>query len=115
MQAASHRPLLVTFAGLLLLLIATVVVAFLPLGTGKPWLAMGIAVTKTLLVVSVFMGLNRSTGVTRLAACAGVLWLTIAMTIVLADSLTRGWGETNAPDLRSGEHIKTFDRVDHLE
>lgn len=91
----SRKPIYVTFAALMALLIATVAVSFVPLGTANTWLAMAIAVSKMLLVVIVFMNLRRSSGTTRLAAAAGVLWLSFAMICILADYHTRGWEEGN--------------------
>ncbi len=92
---SSQKPIYVTFAALLALLVATVAVSFVPLGIANTYLAMAIAVCKLMLVVVVFMNLRRSSGTIRLAAAAGVLWLSFAMVCVLADYHTRGWGEAD--------------------
>lgn len=111
MQQTNNKPLVITFIALLALLVATVAAAMVPLGFWNVWLALAIAATKTLLVVIVFMGLYRATGVMRMAAAVGLLWLSFALILVMADSMTRGWHETQAAELKSGQHLHTFDRV----
>lgn len=110
-QQTNSKPLFVTFFILLVLLVATVAVAMVPLGAWNVWLAVAIAATKTLLVVTIFMGLNRATGVVRMAATVGLLWLSFALILVMADSMTRGWHETQAGNLKGGVHPDTFDRT----
>ena len=110
-RSAKHQPLMLAFTGLMLLLAATMGMAFVPLGAANVWLAMGIAGTKALVVVIVFMGLTRAIPVARLAAGAGLLWLSFAIILVMADYGTRGRDETQAPSLRAGQHVEAFDRV----
>ncbi len=114
MQQTTSKPLIVTFIALLALLAATVAAAMVPLGVWNVWLALAIAATKTMLVVIVFMGLNRANGVVRMASAVGLLWLSFALILVMADSMTRGWHETQAVDLKSGQHLHTFDRSQDL-
>ena len=110
MPRETFRPLYIAFLALLLLLIATVGATFIPLEGWNVWIALGIATTKTLLVAAIFMGLNRSGGVVRLASVTGLVWLTFMLTIVMADYMTRGWGETQARDLQTGQHVTSYDR-----
>lgn len=99
----SQKPIYVTFAALMALLVATVAVSFVPLGTANTWVALAIAVSKMMLVVVVFMNLYESSGTVRLAAVAGVLWLSFAMICVLADYHTRGWHEGNERSVQVSE------------
>ncbi|MGN6136970.1 MAG: cytochrome C oxidase subunit IV family protein [Aureliella sp.] len=107
---SESKRLLVTFAALLALLVATIAVSFVPLGPMNVWLALAIAVAKTLLIALVFMRLASSSWTMTLAACAGLLCLAIAVTCTLADFHTRGWEETVLHDLPSAQHIDAYDR-----
>lgn len=87
--AISPRGYLLVAGLLMLLLVATVGVAMLPLGPFGLVVAMAIAGTKAALVALYFMHLRFSTPLMRVFAAAGLLWLLIAMTLTLADYLTR--------------------------
>lgn len=115
MATDNYKSLYIAFAALMLLLVATMVITFVPLGDANVWLAIIIAVTKTLLVVSIFMGLTRSTGAVRLAAGTGVLWLMIAITLVMADYMSRGWQETQGRYLSDSEHVTNLDNFEPAE
>jgi len=104
--------LYVAFGSLLVLLAVTIGVCFAPLGALHTWFGLGIAVTKTFIVVVVFMGLPRSSGSAKLAAGAGLLWLCILFSFVMADYVTRGWGETQEHDLNDSNHFTTYDHVE---
>ena len=69
----------------------TTVVAYLPLGPWHTAVALGIAATKAVLIGLYFMHLRFSPSMTRLAALAGLFWLTILLTGTLDDVVTRGW------------------------
>jgi cytochrome c oxidase subunit IV len=69
----------------------TIGVAYLPLGPWHTVAALGIAATKAVLIGLYFMHLRFSPSMTRLAALAGLLWLTILLTGTLDDVVTRGW------------------------
>jgi len=75
--------------GLFLLLALTVSLAFVDMGPLNIVVAMTIAVVKALLVVLYFMHVKSADGVTRAAACAGVLWLIVMVALTLSDFLTR--------------------------
>jgi caa(3)-type oxidase subunit IV len=91
----------------------TIAINFVPLGTAHLWVGLGIAMTKTIVVVLVFMGLTRTTGAARLAASASILWLSFAILLVMADYLTRGWDETQEHELKKGDRYTTYDRVEY--
>ena len=78
-----------TFAALMVLTAATVWVATIDLGWANDVVAMGIAVTKALLVLWFFMHLRYSTRVTLLTAAAGFFWLAILIFLTLNDYFTR--------------------------
>jgi cytochrome c oxidase subunit 4 len=84
-------PLLIVFAALLLLLALTVEAARHDLGRWNFVAAMAIASIKALLIVVYFMHVRDSVAITRLAVCAGFVWLAIFFTFSLADYWTRGW------------------------
>lgn len=90
-EIISPRTYLLVFSVLLLLTGATIGLAFLPLGILGTPVALGIAVTKALLIATFFMHLRYAVGTTRLAAAAGVLWLGILLAGTLDDILTRAW------------------------
>ncbi len=113
MATGGNKSLYIAFAGLLALLIATIAINFVPLGAAHVWIGLGIAVTKTIVVVVIFMGLTRSPRAAQLAAGAGLLWLSFAITLVMADYMTRGWDETQGHELRKSDHYTTYDRVEY--
>jgi len=86
---ASRRPYYWTFAGLLLLLAATVVAAQFDLGPAAALVAFSIAAAKAVLIAVYFMHLRHRSGVTRLFACGGWLWLALLFALTFADYLTR--------------------------
>ena len=70
---------------LLVLLGLTFGAAHLPLGGLNVLIGLAIAGIKVALVVVIFMGLGRATSLIRLAAAAGVFWLTILFVLTLTD------------------------------
>ncbi|BBC72780.1 conserved hypothetical protein [Altererythrobacter sp. B11] len=82
--------LALVWAALLALLALTVGGAFLPLGPAKPLVAYLIAAAKAALVMWFFMELRESDGIARLAAGAGLVWISILLVLSSADYLTRG-------------------------
>ena len=78
--------------GLLLALTGITVAAnTLDLGIFNSIVALGIAALKVLLIALYFMHLRYSSGLTRLAVVAGILWLGILIVGAMDDYLTRGW------------------------
>ena len=53
--------------------------------------ALAIAVVKMLLVILFFMHVKYSSGLTKIVVMAGFLFLSILVSLTLADELTRGW------------------------
>jgi len=112
MVAHGNRQLYLTYAALMLLLIVTVGLHYAPLAPAlSTWLGLGIAATKTVIVVVVFMGLARAPAADQLAAGSGLLWLAFAMTLVLADHLGHRWDEPEPPAARNAAPYTTYDRV----
>jgi len=70
---------------LLVLLGLTFGAAHLSLGGFNVVIGLAIAGIKGALVVVIFMGLGRSASLIRLAAAAGVFWLTILFALTLTD------------------------------
>jgi cytochrome c oxidase subunit IV len=77
------------FIALLLLLVATVGAAHLPLGDWHFPVAMTIAVAKAVLIVLFFMHVLHSHRMTMVVAVAGFLWLGIMLALTLSDYLSR--------------------------
>lgn len=73
------------FIVLLLLLVATVGAAFLPLGSLHFPVAMIIATAKAVLIVLIFMHVLHSHRLTMIVAIAGFLWLGIMLALTLSD------------------------------
>lgn len=85
------RVYLLVYGALLLLLVATVTVAYLDIG---PWglvLALTIAVVKALLVLLYFMHVRTSNRLVWVFAVAGFAWLAILLVGILQDYLSRSW------------------------
>lgn len=85
------RRLLLVWAALLALLAITLGAAFLPLGPARPLVAYGIATLKAGLIGWWLMDLRRESGLARLVAVAGFVWLAFLLALTAADLLTRGW------------------------
>ena len=83
--------LLFVWAGLVLLLAATVAAAELPVGAAKPVIAYAIAIAKAALILWFFMGMRCEGPIARLATVAAVIWLLILFTLTSSDYLSRGW------------------------
>jgi cytochrome c oxidase subunit 4 len=83
------RPHLLPLAGLLLLLALTAASAFVRLGPGNLVVTMAISIAKMLLIACFFMELRKAGVLLRLAAFAGLTWLTIYLMLLLADYATR--------------------------
>jgi cytochrome c oxidase subunit IV len=81
-----------TFALLLVLMVLTVGASYVDVGYPliNNLIALGIAITKALLVVFIFMGVWFGTGLTKLWAAAGFVWV-LLMGIMFADYMTRSW------------------------
>jgi cytochrome c oxidase subunit 4 len=90
---------LTVFAALLVLLVVTVVAAYLDLGLLSTLIAMSIAVAKTLLIVLYFMHVRYSSRLIWVFAAAGLLWFMILVGQTMSDYMTRSWMGPTAPAL----------------
>lgn len=77
------------WAALLLLLLLSLALAYVPMGVFTPTAGIAIAFAKTGLVILFFMELTKSRALIRLAAMAGVVFLAALFALTLADVLTR--------------------------
>lgn len=78
-----------SWAALLALLALTTALAFVPLGTLNLPVSLAIAAAKALLVMTFFMELRASSGLTRAFAAAGFFWLLIMIGLTAADYWNR--------------------------
>jgi cytochrome c oxidase subunit IV len=78
-----------SWLALLTLLAITCGGAFLPLGAFNLVLGLAIATTKTTIVLTVFMKLQRSPPLAWIYAGAGIFWLMLMLGLSGADYLTR--------------------------
>ena len=86
------------FGALIVLTLATVVVAKTDLGEWNVVMALTIAFTKAMLVILYFMHIKYSKRLTQVVVAAGFLWLMLMLGLTLSDYLTRGW--FNLPGVR---------------
>jgi cytochrome c oxidase subunit 4 len=84
-----------TCGGLMLLLALTWSIGYINLGLFNLVIALGIAISKALLVALFFMHIKGSNSLLRLAATAGVIWFLIMLSLTLTDYFTRGWVPLN--------------------
>jgi cytochrome c oxidase subunit IV len=82
---------LIVFAALMILLIITVVVAYLPLGYFNLPVAMTIAIIKGVLIVMYFMEVKYGNRLLWVFAASSFIWLLILFVLTLNDYATRGW------------------------
>ena len=95
--AQTHPPKVYwrTCGALMLLLALSWGVGYCDLGLFNLVIALGISVTKALLVALIFMHLKGTSGVVRIAASAGIIWLLIMLGLTLGDYFSRGWVPLN--------------------
>jgi len=79
------------FFALIVLTVATALIAYVDLGVFNNVVAIGIAIVKASLVALFFMHLRYSARMNPLVFGAGLFWLCIFIALTLADILTRGW------------------------
>lgn len=79
------------FGMLVVLTIATIIVANFDLGRLNAIVALTIAVLKATLVVLYFMHVRYGSKLTWVFVCAGLIWLIILVAFTLSDYMTRGW------------------------
>jgi cytochrome c oxidase subunit 4 len=79
----------IIWAALLLLLLLSLALAYVPMGYFTPAAGIVIAFMKASLVILLFMELAKSKPLIRLAAMAGVVFLAALFALTLADVLSR--------------------------
>lgn len=93
MDASERREVWITplaiWAALVVLLFLSLGAAYAPLGPFKTATSLGIAGVKVILIGLVFMKLDRSTNLVRLAALAGLVWASFLFLLAGADYLAR--------------------------
>lgn len=90
-ETTSRTTYMLVFVALMVLLVLTAVADQFQMGVWNTVSSIGIAVAKTALIVTFFMHLRGSPTLVKAAAGTGLLWLSIAVCLTLADELTRGW------------------------
>lgn len=93
------RALLITYTGLLILLALTIAASYIHLGSLAVFVSLGIALVKAVLIALFFMQLNRASTLVRLAAIAGLPWLTILLLLSFADFAERESVPAPSPDV----------------
>jgi cytochrome c oxidase subunit 4 len=79
------------FAALMVLLAATVGVAYVHLGRLNVFAALSIAIVKATLIILYFMHVRYSSRLVWVFVAAGFFWLAILFALTFSDYLTRDW------------------------
>ncbi len=82
------------YFALLILLAATAIASYFPLGKLSLGIALGFAVAKAALVVWNYMELRNVETKIRLIAAVGLVWFFLLLLIIFSDYLTRGLVDT---------------------
>jgi cytochrome c oxidase subunit IV len=113
-QHVSLATYLVVFALLMILLVVTVVAAFvINLGNANILVALTIAIIKAALVVLYFMHVKYASRLTKIFVSAAFLWLMVLFALTFGDYMTRpylpmsrGWVEKDVAVETPREHRK---------
>ncbi|MBY0370955.1 cytochrome C oxidase subunit IV family protein [bacterium] len=89
-HAHSLKPYFIVYSILMIGLAATVWVAYHDFGIWANPIALGIATTKAVLVVLIFMHVKDSPPIIWLTICIGLAMLGIGLVLILGDYLFRG-------------------------
>ncbi len=76
---------------LLILTVTTALVAYVDLGVFNIYVALTIAILKSLLVILFFMHVKQSSNLMKVVVAAGFFWFGIMLTLTLTDYLSRYW------------------------
>jgi cytochrome c oxidase subunit 4 len=87
----SIRTYTLTWLALLLLALATTLIAFLDLGPFSMGIAILIATAKAVLIVAFFMHGRYESKLIHVIIAAGAIWFLIMISNTLGDYITRGW------------------------
>ncbi|MES2788666.1 MAG: cytochrome C oxidase subunit IV family protein [Planctomycetota bacterium] len=95
------------FAALLVLLVVTVLVAQVELGSWNFVVAAGVATLKAVLILLVFMRVYYGTPLIWLVSGAGFVWLAILFNFVFCDYMTRGDAHSPTRDLGVSYEVRS--------
>lgn len=87
----SVRPVLLAWAGLLLLTLVTSLVGLLNLGVMTPVLAVVFAAMQAILIGGFLMHGKEDIALVRVVIAGGIIWFLILVTLTMTDYVTRGW------------------------
>jgi cytochrome c oxidase subunit 4 len=82
----------IIFGALMLGTAITVGASYLDLGPWNPVIALGIACTKSVLVILFFMHIKYSSRVMKLTVASGFFTFLVLITMTLSDYMSRAWG-----------------------
>lgn len=97
----SLRAYFLIYAALMLLLAATVAIAFVQLGPLNVAIMLLIAFAKAALIALIFMHVRYSAPLVGATAGGTLLWLAILFSITMSDYATRGWFSDGKPNAAS--------------
>jgi cytochrome c oxidase subunit 4 len=110
-EATGSPALYVTvFIALVVLTIGTAVCSRLGLGRWEVLVALAFAITKAALVTLFFMHLLQMARLNWVIVAAGLLWLSIAITLTMADYLTRSWYSINTNPSTAVQTLQEVER-----
>jgi len=89
--AVSARTYVLTYVGLLVLTLTTVLVGFIDLGWGSMFMAVCIATLKATLIALFFMHALVEKKLVKLVLVGALIWFLILVTLTLGDYISRGW------------------------
>lgn len=98
------RQLVLAWVALLLLMLASLGSAYIPLGIGNPIVSTGIACVKAGIVVALFMGLARATPLFRIVAATAVCTWCLLLALGGLDEVTRA--QLPAPVQEPRQHAR---------
>jgi cytochrome c oxidase subunit 4 len=87
----ARKTLVFAYVILLVLTLATVLIAYLDLGPASMAIGIVIATIQASLIAGFFMHALYESALVRVVAAGGVVWFLIMMTLVINDFITRGW------------------------
>jgi cytochrome c oxidase subunit 4 len=93
-HAEHHLPMstyVIVFIALMVLLVITVVAAFINLGEANMIVAMTIAIIKAALVILYFMHVKFASRLTKVFVAASFVWLSIMFVLTWTDYISRPW------------------------
>jgi cytochrome c oxidase subunit 4 len=109
-EATSRLTYVLVFVVLLVLLALTVVADQVKIGVWNAVISTGIAFAKAALIVTFFMHLKGAASIVKGAAGAGLVWLSIAITLTMTEGLSRGWHDPAPSALQSDARPHAVDR-----